>query len=154
MKRITIDGKEYTFEFTIEASLYDECTVSAMEVFVKMGAVRGDDDMEGAIHRIVETMAGTPKRALTLFYAGLLEHHGAAGDGSIKSINDAKALLIKYLKEYGKSFDDVSSEMMETMGEDNFFELIGLNKMLNRLNMATEEEKKPRKRAGASTSEK
>ena len=41
MKKITIGKKEYTFEFTIEASLYDDCTKSVMDNFVKAGMAKG-----------------------------------------------------------------------------------------------------------------
>lgn len=148
MKRITVDGREYQIEFTIEASLYDECTVSAMEVFAKMGAAQADaqeNNYEGAIKQMITSMAGVPQRALTLFYAGLLEHHGTdSGDGSVKSKADAKRILVKYLREAGKSFDDVANEMMQQMAEDNFFDLVGLNQMMER--MQTEETKKQKRK--------
>ena len=91
MKKITIDNKEYTFEFTIEASLYDECTLSIMDTFVKGGMVKGaaeDEDLENAMSNLLETIANMPTKALTLFYAGLLEHHGAEGDKTVRSKSD------------------------------------------------------------------
>ena len=132
MKRITIDKKEYTFEFTIEASLYDDCTRSVMDMFVKGGMVQGaaeDNDVNSAMENLLDTIANLPQKALTLFYAGLLEHHGPEGDGSIQGKSDAKKLLASYLKENNKSFRDVLGEMMEQMAEDSFFDLIGLNQM-------------------------
>ena len=132
MKKITIDNKEYTFEFTIEASLYDECTLSIMDTFVKGGMVKGaaeDEDLENAMSNLLETIANMPTKALTLFYAGLLEHHGAEGDKTVRSKSDAKKILAKYIKENDVSFRDVFSEMMEIMADDNFFDLIGLTQM-------------------------
>lgn len=132
MKKITIDNKEYTFEFTIEASLYDDCTKSVMDIFVKGGMVSSaaqDADIEGATEFLIQTISNLPQKALTLFYAGLLEHHGSEGDGSVKSKNDAKIILKKYIEEQKKSFRDVLGEMMEQMAEDNFFDLIGLNQI-------------------------
>ena len=132
MKRITINGKEYTVEYTIEASLYDDCTLSMMDMFVKGGMVQGaaqDRDIEGAMKNLMETIANLPQKVLTLFYAGLLEHHGPEGDRSVQSRNDAKKILAKYLNENKKSFRDVLEELTEVMVEDNFFDLIGLNQM-------------------------
>lgn len=157
MKRITIGGKEYTFEFTIEATLYDECTLSVMESFINAGAAQADledKDMIGVLNNMARTMAGVPQRALTLFYAGLLEHHGVNGDGSISSKDDAKKLIVQYMKEHpedndgkGKNWFDISNEMMELMAEDNFFDMIGLNAMIeNATESATPKRKgRPRK---------
>jgi len=132
MKRITINGKEYTVEYTIEASLYDDCTLSMMDMFVKGGMAQGaaeDRDIEGAMRNLMETIANLPQKVLTLFYAGLLEHHGPEGDKSVQSRSDAKKILAKYLNENKKSFRDVLEELTEVMAEDNFFDLIGLNQM-------------------------
>ena len=141
MKRITINKKEYTFEFTIEASLYDDCTRSVMDVFVKGGMVQGAaeaNDVEAAMDNLLDTLANLPQKALTLFYAGLLEHHGPEGDGSIQGMSDAKRVLAAYLKENNKSFRDVLGEMMNQMAEDHFFELIGLDKATEELASQTE----------------
>lgn len=136
MKRITINGKEYTVEYTIEASLYDDCTLSMMDMFVKGGMAQGaasDNDVEGVMKNLMETIANLPQKVLTLFYAGLLEHHGPEGDGSVKSRNDAKKLLAKYLNENNKSFRDVMTELTNIMAEDNFFDLIGLTQMTDEM---------------------
>lgn len=136
MKKITINKKEYSLEFTIEASLYDECTKSVMDMFVKGGMIQGaaeDNNAEDALENLIETISNLPQKALTLFYAGLLEHHGPEGDGSIQGMNDAKKLLASYLRESNNSFRDVLSDMMQLMADDHFFELIGLDKMTEEL---------------------
>jgi hypothetical protein len=136
MKRITINKKEYTLEFTIEASLYDDCTRSVMDMFVKGGMIQGaaeDNNAEDALENLIDTISNLPQKALTLFYAGLLEHHGPEGDGSIQGMTDAKKLLATYLKESEKSFRDVLGDMMQLMADDHFFELIGLDKMTDEL---------------------
>jgi hypothetical protein len=53
------------------------------------------------------------------------------------SKDDAKKLVAQYMKEHpeendgkGKSWFDVSNEMTEIMVEDNFFDMIGLNDMM------------------------
>ena len=155
MKRITIGGKEYTFEFTIEATLYDECTIKAMESFVNAGTAQADvtdKNVKGAMMAMIETMAGIPQRALTFFYAGLLEHHGANGDGSVLSKDTAKRLCVQYMKENeGKSWRDIQEEMSEIMVEDSFFDMIGLNKLMEQMN-ESQTVKKPRKRTTAKSS--
>ena len=150
MKKITINKKEYTFEFTIEASLYDECTMAIMDMSLKSGMAQGaasENDVDGAMQNLAEAIANLPQKALTLFYAGLLEHHGSEGDGSIQSKAEAKKLLAIYLKEKNKSFRDVLGEMMELMNKDSFFELIGLNQITAELGTDTNT-------AGKDTSEK
>lgn len=154
MKRITIDGKEYTIEFSIEATLYSECTESVMNMIMSAGVTQAEVEQEGISDKekvnviaqnIVKNSSDIPQRALTLFYAGLLEHHGTdSGDGSVKSKKDAKRLLVAYLREHkeendgkGKNLYDVMGEMMEQMAEDSFFEQIGIDKMMNSLNNET-----------------
>ena len=150
MKRITINNKEYIFEFTIEASLYDECTKSFMDTFVKGGMVQGAaelNDVEAALDNLLDTIANLPQKTLTLFYAGLLEHHGVEGDGSVQSKSDAKKLLAAYLKESNKSFRDVITEMTQLMADDHFFELIGLDKMTDELT-SQQEKKQAKEKSG------
>ena len=150
MKKITINKKEYTLVYSIEASLYDECTESVMNMFIKAGMGKGaaeENDTEAAVDALVETVANLPQRTLTLFYAALLEHHGPEGDGSIQGMSDAKKLLAEYLKEKKKSFRDVMEEMMDLMGKDHFFELIGLDKITSSL------EEEVKSEVGANTSE-
>ncbi len=157
MKRITIDGKEYTITFSIAASLYNECTESIMDSFVKGGMIEESIDsknVEEATKNIISTIANIPQRACILFYAGLLENHGADyGDGSVPTLKDATKLLARYLKEHkednegkGVSFVDIMNDMMEQIAEDNFFEMIGLDKMMEV--QSEKKAKRSRKKAG------
>ena len=144
MKKITINNKEYTIEFSIEASLYDDCTKSVMDMFVKGGMVTAaaeEGDLEGAKENFLDSIANIPQKALTLFYAGLLEHHGTDGDKTVQSKNDAKKLIKLYIAESKKSFRDVMSEMMEQMAEDSFFDLVGLNQITTEMTEETTEAK-------------
>ena len=137
MKRITIGGKEYTFKFSVAASLYDDCIKSILDGFVtggKLEASAKNEDIDTTINEVLSTFANIPQKASTMFYAGLLENH----EDEIKSIKDARELIRKYIEEnkdengkLTKSFYDILSEMMEIMYEDNFFELIGLDKMID-----------------------
>lgn len=160
MKKITIGGYEYTLEFSIAASLYNECTEEILNGFLAGGMIQNaatEKNVEGALEQFVHSVSNVPQRASVLFHAALLEHHGTDyGDGTIKSIKDSTRLLGQYIREHkddndgkGKSFYDVMSEMMELIVEDNFFEMTGLTQMFE--NLTAEEKKKPgrKKKAGA-----
>ena len=137
MKRITIGEKEYTFTFSVRASLYDDCIKSILDGFVtggKLEASAKNEDIDTTINEVLSTFANIPQKAITMFYAGLLENH----EDEIKSIKDARELIREYIEEnkdengkWTKSFYDILSEMMGIMFEDNFFELIGLDKMVD-----------------------
>lgn len=145
MKNINIDGKEYTLEYTIGASLYDECVVSVMKLLSSY-AYAESDELKGNTKAIVDEqltiMGGIPKVALNCFYAGLLEHHGTGeyagenSDGSVSSIVVARGLIGKYLKESkengtGGTFMDVFNMCVECMGDDDFLTLIGVDDMIS-----------------------
>lgn len=157
MKRITIDGKEYTFEFSIAASLYNDLTEEIMNGFVQGGLVEDsakNKNVKIAMEQFVSAVANIPQRTLTLFYAGLLEHHGTEyGDGSVKSIKDASRVLRSYLNEHKEeklTIYDIMVQMMECIAEDNFFEMIGWEKMME--NIPADESKKKRRKAGETSS--
>lgn len=150
MKRITIDKKEYIVEFSIEATLYNECTEKIMDMITNVGVaqatmesddISNEDKTDTAIRTVISNTADIPQRALILFYAGLLEHHGTDnGDGSVRSKNDAKRLLTAYLRENeGKSLYDVMNEMTEEIINDHFFEMIGVDKVMNNANQQFQE---------------
>lgn len=145
MKRITIGGQEYTIEFSLEATLYNECTEKVMDMITSASVagakidnkeINAEEKTETALKTIVTSAADIPNRALILFYAGLLEHHGTeSGDGSIKSKKDAKKLMKEYIDEHeGMNLYDVMSEMMEEIMNDHFFEQIGVDKMMENAN--------------------
>lgn len=149
MKRITIDNVEYTIEFSIEATLYNEVTESVMDMFLSGNIIQAVaeegtdaiDKTEKALKQTFKEMADIPNKALTMFYAGLLEHHS----DEIRSKNDAKKLLVTYLKEHKDDEEpltlyDVMTDMLSEMGNDSFFDMIGLAKVMNN---AEKEAKKP-----------
>ena len=140
MKRITINNKDYTIEFSIEATMYNECIEDVMDMIIAAGKMQGDitsnkEDEEKLANNIIDTFKSSvseiPKRALNMFYGGLLEHHGANGDRTVNSIADAKVLLTTYIKESNLSLYEVLNDMVEQMGEDHFFDMIGVEKMLS-----------------------
>ena len=140
MKRITINGKDYTIEFSIEATMYNECIEDVMDMIITAGKMQNTvenakEDEEKSVTNVIDAFKNSvseiPKRALNLFYGGLLEHHGANGDRTVNSIADAKNLMTAYIKESNVSLYEILNDMVEQMGEDHFFDMIGVEKMLN-----------------------
>ena len=133
---LKIGGNNYTIEFSIEASLCNECTEKVTGLMVNLAEAQSDDDIKG----VVKSIADVPQTALTMFYAGLIENHS----DEIKSMDDAKQLVRTYFKEHKEdgtgNFYALMELMIEQMGNDDFFNLIGLEKMFQ-----TEEEVKPTK---------
>lgn len=140
MKRITIDGKDYTIEFSIEATMYNECIENVMDMIITAGKMQDDvngasKEDENSVNKIIDAFKNSvseiPKRALNLFYGGLLEHHGMNGDRTVNSISDAKKLMTTYIKENNISLYEILNDMVEQMGEDHFFDMIGVEKMVS-----------------------
>lgn len=148
MRKLTIKNKEYTFKFSIEASLYNECTESVMNMLMSFGELReaASENASEVRRKMLSTITNIPKTALTLFYAGLMEFHGYSGDNSVRSINDAKSILTDYVDESGDNLYDVMNLMLECMGEDHFFDLTGLSEILSKMTENGESEKKSGKK--------
>lgn len=146
MKVIKIGNKEYKFEFTIEASLYGECTEALTDFLANFGVV-------GNVKDILKNISNIPQTALTLFYAGLLEHHGEDGDGTVTTKKDAKRLIKQYLEDKKDTdeadFYAILNLMIEVMEEDGFFKRTGLERVLEagteKLPKKPQDHKKPTK---------
>ena len=143
-KVLTIDGRDYKFEFSVEASLYNECIEKITNIMVEFAT-------SGNMKEMLNGLADLPKTSLNCFYAGLLEHHGAEGDRTVMGISDAKKLAIKLIKSEDSDINnwyDLFRLCVDQMGEDGFFELIGLTDLLSspETETAPTEEKKTRKR--------
>lgn len=155
-KSLNIGGQDYKLEYTIEASLCEECTEKLIYFLGNtIGAASAEDitdDMEEAQkEKIIETVikssisgiSNLPQTALAIFYAGLLEYHGSAGDKTVRSKQDAKELVKTYFKEHEEdgtdNFYDLLMICIEQMGEDGFFKRTGIEKMIS------QNEKAPKK---------
>lgn len=126
---VKINGYDYKFEFSIEASLYNDCIESVMGLMIDMDA-SGNSDRKA----VLSTISDMPHVAVTCFYAGLLEHHGTeAGDGKVPDLDSAKRLAKTLLREEGsnvRNWYDLLTLCTEQMAEDGFFDLIGLTDMV------------------------
>lgn len=129
MKTIKIGEKEYKFEFTIEASLFNECTEKLTTFMANIGEAQDKAELK----QMITSISDIPQTALTMFYAGLLEHHGEDGDGTVLTKKDAKRLIKQYFAENKDTGNDdfysVLTLMIECMGDDGFFKRVGLEKM-------------------------
>lgn len=179
-KTLTIGGKEYKLEYTIEAYLCNECIEKisnfSSKVFGGAGialAMQSKTDeqdkteefqqsaLKGIFSNIISGVGTLPSTVMSTLYAGLLEHHGTGrnGDGTIKSMDDIKNIVNDYFTDHaddGKgNFYDLLIICMEKMEEDNFFERTGVSQFMK--NLIPEETKKPnraQRRAEAKTQKK
>lgn len=135
MKIINIGGKDYTFEFSIEASLYSDCTESVMEFMFDVGNAQTEQDTK----KLLETMTNIPHTAMTLFYAGLKEHHSMEVPNELV----AKQLVKTHIKENNANFYSIIKDMLECMGDDGFFNLIGLTEMMSTEEAEVKQPKQP-----------
>ena len=131
---LNIDGKDYTLEYTIEASLHKNCVEKVYNFVMNATGGSGKD----AITDAISAMSDIPRTALTAFYAGLLENHS----DEIKNESDAKRLIKKYFAENKDSEDanfyGLLGMMIDCMSDDGFFKQIGLTQAM----MAEESPKK------------
>lgn len=137
MKELKIGNKVYKVEYTIEASLCNECT----EKVTNLMAGFAISETEDAKKQFISTIADIPQTTLSMFYAGLLEHHGEEADRTVCNKEDAKKLLKQYLSENKSSFYDLMEILIEEMENDGFFDLIGLTRIVKEVQ--TKEPKKP-----------
>lgn len=130
-KVLNIGGRDYRLEYTIEASLYADCVTSIMGLLSELNDSREQKDTK----RLFSGIANVPQTAITIFYAGLLEHHGEVGDMSVMSPQEAKRLVSQYLREHKEdesgNFYGLLNMCIEQMGEDGFFKLIGMDAMVD-----------------------
>lgn len=151
-KVITIGGKDYKLEYSIEASLYEDCISQLMQFFADSVGVAGigeaaknlepkdqADMLMQALKNSLVNMGSIPSVATTIFYAGLMKYQGTGkyGNRTILSRTDAAYLLEEYFEEHKEddtgNFWDILNICMNQMAEDGFFKLTGLEKMINQI---------------------
>jgi len=166
-KVLTIGGYDYKLEYSVEASLYSEGTEKLLEFLgktigaaeaVKPDAVPDADKAEYYRTMLKESLGGylsLPDVALTLFYAGLQEHHGADADGKVVSKADAKRLLAQFLKEGqdkengATGYIGLLNLIITQMEEDGFFKLIGLEQLSQSMTGLQNRQQRRKKASGS-----
>lgn len=139
MKTITVNGKEYKLEFGFDAVESGDLVQKMFEVksglYVARSAQAGNNIAVAMLDGTSEMLAMIPKICVLAIYAGCLEHNPV-------SIDEAKALLKKYMRQEKKSCTDVYNEvLMPCMEDDGFFVMSGIEKMIETMNQAMEQEK-------------
>jgi hypothetical protein len=130
--KMNIGGREYELKYSVEASLYDECVEKTTSIMVKFEEASESTDDKEAIRETLKAISNIAQTTISMFYAGLLEKHGTGrhGDGSVKSIEDAKDLIRDYFEENeDANYWDMMTMMLDQMGKDGFFKRIGLERM-------------------------
>lgn len=150
---IKVNGKDYKLEYAFEAALDKKCVDMCWNHFSGAYMMKGQS-LEGienettskiiTIDKMIEGMSDTPRIALYLFYAGLLENHS----DEIKSEEDAKKLFKEFRKESKEderaTFSGMLNAIREQMEEDGFFKDIGLQEFMDSMKNLEETEKAPK----------
>ena len=152
MRTIKINENEYVLEYSFKAVEHKE-TVQKMFNVMSGAYLVKDADPEVAeankvsalaamINGVSEMVADVPHIVKTAFYAGLLENHGLSEE-------EAYQLMKQYMKENKYSFNKLFEDIKECMEDDGFFDLSGLNDMMEKMsqNTTAAQNKKPAKRA-------
>lgn len=131
MRTLTIGNKDYTIEFSIEASLHKDCTEKITGLMANVAMAQSNAD----IKELISAMADVPQTALHMLHAGLLEHQENWDLSKTKAV--VKQYLLDRKGQEDGNYYALMEILLEDMGNDGFFELIGLDKMFQ-----TEEPKK------------
>lgn len=157
MREITINNTTYQIKFSYRAAKYRKCVE---QVFALLsGAVLMGDATDSETPKFSDIIKGSckqvgmiPELCDTMFFAGLIEDKN---EDKPKTEEEAGDLLITYMEENNKTYNDIYNSLMECMGEDGFFEKAGITQMLenmfkkdeeNQENPATEEKVTPIKK--------
>lgn len=126
-KIIAICGKDYKLEYTVEASLYEDCVETMLSLFSSMAVANNPEEAmkglngdersraeQGIVSALKSQTYKIPQISLTLFYAGLMEHHGTGrnGDRTILSKDDAKDLVYQYFDEHKEDGMDTFADIL------------------------------------------
>lgn len=148
-KILTVNGKDYKLEYTIEAALYKDGVDRLIDFIGGLGGAQSESDITKdldpesktkiriqIVNNLKSEITNLPNTALKLFYMGLLQHHGEDGDGTVPDIKSAKKLMTQYFAEQDSvengvnDFAALLSVCMNQMGEDGFFKRTGLEKIM------------------------
>lgn len=149
-KILTIGGKDYKLVYSVEASLYQDCIDTLIGYLGNVGGIIDEKKLTDGLEKTAkievrralvsglrDQILNLPNTALTLFYAGLMEHHGEDGDGTIPDKRAARRLVLKLFEEQKsvengiKDFAALLAVCMDQIAEDGFFKLTGLETIAN-----------------------
>lgn len=151
MKTINVNGNDYVLEYSFRAVEHKETVQKMFNVMSGAYLVKDANMVDGEpakehslatmIQGVSEMVADVPHIVKTAFYAGLLEHQEMSEE-------EVYQLLKDYMKENKLSFNKIFEDIKACMEDDGFFDLSGLNDMMERMNqnMSAAQSKKPAKR--------
>ena len=126
MKTINIGGKEYTLKYSVQASMHSECTEKVTVLMARLGETQSRQD----IYEFFKGFSDVPATAMHMLYAGLIENHGSRGDRTVLEFEKVFELVEQYFEEHAAdekgNYYELLMILLDAMGEDGFFERIGL----------------------------
>lgn len=142
MRVIKIGEKEYKLEYTFMAAEYKNIVQAMFNILtgayvIKQGT-NADNEQSATVamlEGVSDMVSDIPKIVKMAFYAGLLEHHNLTEE-------ETYALLKQYMIENKLSFKKVFDDIKKYMEEDGFFELSGLEEMMEEMNQTADEVQK------------
>lgn len=136
MNTIKIGEKEYVLEFTFEAVEHKNLVQSMFNIMSGAYIVKTEENgVTAMIDGVSAMVADIPHICKIAFYAGLLEHNPVSEE-------EAKTLMKEYMKENKLSYSKLFEDLKGYMEDDGFFDLSGLNDMLQTMQESAEQTKK------------
>ena len=138
MKNITVNGKEYTLEFSFEAAERKEVVQDMFNIlsgtYIIKSPGKSKSMATSMFDGVSEMVADIPRITRDAFFAGLLENHKL-------SAAEAKEIMKSYMKENKLTYNDLFEEIKVCMEDDGFFDLSGITKMIQTMNQTIQKVK-------------
>ena len=128
MKTITVNGNEYKLEFSFEAAEYKDIVQKMFKVLSGAYVVEESKDMQNPttkniINGTANMIGDTADICIT---ASLLENNPLSHE-------EAKTVMRAYMRENKLSYKKLYDELRDCMETDGFFDLSGLNDMIQQM---------------------
>ena len=144
MLEIVIKNKTYKLEYTFEAVRHKQLLKMMFDIMSgayttkKILAVQNENEANAVVAMLDGTsdmVADIPEITEIAFYAGMLENNPV-------DKAEAKSLMKQYMIDNKLSFNALYTQIKECMENDGFFDLSGINEMLEQMNKAVAEDNK------------
>jgi hypothetical protein len=147
MLEISIKDKQYKLEYTFEAVRHKTLLKMMFDIMSgayttkKILAVQNENEANAVVAMLDGTsdmVADIPEITEIAFYAGLLENNPV-------DKAEAKSLMKQYMIDNKLSFNALYTDIKKCMEDDGFFDLSGINEMLEQMNKVMTEGQKNKK---------
>ena len=141
MLEISIKDKQYKLEYTFEAVRHKQLLKMMFDIMSgayktkKILSVQNESDANAVVAMLDgagDMVADIPEITEIAFYAGLLENNPVSKE-------EAKDLMKQYMIDNKLSFNALYTDIKKCMEDDGFFDLSGINEMLEQMNKAITE---------------